>query len=145
MLIKTVENFMNIKKTLTWAITGSLLLVSAVSAEVPKGDKNAGKTLANRLARSVDDGPSSTFFNINSWKIQMENQGFFAWNGTSHGSAGNYPIGMGSVIFAEGILWGAKVDEAEALALKGQRPVAGAPAVELERLERLKLGRLVDG
>ena len=44
MLIKTVENFMNIKKTLTWAITGSLLLVSAVSAEVPKGDKNAGKT-----------------------------------------------------------------------------------------------------
>ena len=104
-------NFMNIKKTLTWAITGSLLLVSAVSAEVPKGDKNAGKTLANRLARSVDDGPSSTFFNINSWKIQMENQGFFAWNGTSHGSAGNYPIGMGSVIFAEGILWGAKVTD----------------------------------
>ena len=82
MLIKTVENFMNIKKTLAWAITGSLLLVSAVSAEVPKGDKNAGKTLANRLARSVDDGPSSTFFNVNSWKIQMENQGFFAWNGT---------------------------------------------------------------
>ena len=111
MLIKTVENFMNIKKTLAWAITGSLLLVSAVSAEVPKGDKNAGKTLANRLARSVDDGPSSTFFNVNSWKIQMENQGFFAWNGTSHGSAGNYPIGMGSVIFAEGILWGAKVTD----------------------------------
>ena len=111
MLIKTVENFMNIKKTLTWAITGSLLLVSAVSAEVPKGDKNAGKTLTNRLARSIDDGPSSTFFNINSWKIQMENQGFFAWNGTSHGSAGNYPIGMGSVIFAEGILWGAKVTD----------------------------------
>ena len=111
MLIKTVENFMNIKKTLAWAITGSLLLVSAVSAEVPKGDKNAGKTLANRLERSVDDGPSSTFFNVNSWKIQMENQGFFAWNGTSHGSAGNYPIGMGSVIFAEGILWGAKVTD----------------------------------
>ena len=41
----------------------------------------------------------------------MENQGFFAWNGTSHGSAGNYPIGMGSVIFAEGILWGAKVTD----------------------------------
>ena len=110
MLIKTVENFMNIKKTLTWAIAGSLLLVSAVTAEPPKGDKNAGKT-SSRLAKSVDDGPSATFFNINSWKIQMENQGFFAWNGTSHGSAGNYPIGMGSVIFAEGILWGAKVTD----------------------------------
>jgi len=111
MLIKTVEKFMNIKKTLAWAITGSLLLATAVSAEPPKGEKNAGKTLTNRLAKSVDDGPSATFFNINSWKIQMENSGFFAWNGTSHGSAGNYPIGMGSVIFAEGILWGAKVND----------------------------------
>ena len=101
---------MNIKKSLTWVITGSLLLVSAISAEPPKGEKGAGKT-ASRLAKSADNGPSSTFFNINSWKIQMENQGFFAWNGTSHGSAGNYPIGMGSVIFAEGILWGAKVDD----------------------------------
>ena len=110
MLIKTVENFMNIKKTLAWAITGSLLLATAISAEPPKGDKSAGKT-SSRLAKSVDDGPSATFFNINSWKIQMENQGFFAWNGTSHGSAGNYPIGMGSVIFAEGILWGAKVSD----------------------------------
>ena len=110
MLIKTVENFMNIKKTLAWVITGSLLLATAISAEPPKGDKSAGKT-SSRLAKSVDDGPSATFFNINSWKIQMENQGFFAWNGTSHGSAGNYPIGMGSVIFAEGILWGAKVSD----------------------------------
>ena len=101
---------MNIKKTLAWVITGSLLLATAISAEPPKGDKSAGKT-SSRLAKSVDDGPSATFFNINSWKIQMENQGFFAWNGTSHGSAGNYPIGMGSVIFAEGILWGAKVSD----------------------------------
>jgi hypothetical protein len=117
MLIKTVEKFMNIKKSLTWVITGSLLLVSAISAEPPKGDKSAGKT-ASRLAKSVDNGPSSTFFNINSWKIQMENSGFFAWNGTSHGSAGNYPIGMGSVIFAEGILWGAKVDDDEPIKIR---------------------------
>jgi hypothetical protein len=48
----------------------------------------------------------------------MENSGFFAWNGTSHGSAGNYPIGMGSVIFAEGILWGAKVDDDEPIKIR---------------------------
>ena len=65
------------------------------------------------LAKSgmADDGPTSTFFNINSWKIQMEHQGFFQWNGTSHGSAGNYPKGMGSVIFVEGILWGVKASD----------------------------------
>ena len=101
---------MNFKKSLTWALTSTFLLVSTVSAEPPKGDKDAGKTAA-RLAKYGDAGPADTFFNINSWKIHMENQGFFAWNGTSHGSAGNYPKGMGSVIFAEGILWGVKVDD----------------------------------
>ena len=102
---------MTIKKTLTSLITATFLLVSAISAEPPRGEKSSGST-KGRLARSIDpEGPSSTFFNINSWKIQMENQGFFAWNGTSHGSAGNYPIGMGSVIFAEGILWGARVSD----------------------------------
>ena len=101
---------MNFKKSITWALTSTFLLVSTVSAEPPKGDKDAGKTAA-RLAKYADNGPADTFFNINSWKIHMENQGFFAWNGTSHGSAGNYPKGMGSVIFAEGILWGAKVSD----------------------------------
>jgi hypothetical protein len=108
--INEVEKFMNFKKSLTWALTSTFLLVSTVSAEPPKGDKDAGKTAA-RLAKYGDAGPADTFFNINSWKIHMENQGFFAWNGTSHGSAGNYPKGMGSVIFAEGILWGVKVDD----------------------------------
>ncbi|MBT5384887.1 MAG: hypothetical protein HOL12_07910, partial [Kordiimonadaceae bacterium] len=79
------------------------------SSEPPKGDKNAGKKLSN--SSIYDNGTNVTYLNINNWKIQMENQGFFAWNGTSHGSAGNYPIGMGSVIFAEGLLWGAKVSD----------------------------------
>ena len=69
---------MNFKKSLTWALTGTFLLAT-VTAEPPKGDKNAGKTAA-RLAKFADNGPSDTFFNINSWKIHMENQGFFAWN-----------------------------------------------------------------
>ena len=109
-LLKIVETFMNIKKSLTWVITSILLLVSVLSAEPPRGDKDAGK-VASRLYRLGDNGPGDTFFNINSWKIHMRNEGFFDWNGTSHGSAGNYPKGMGSVIFAEGILWGAKVTD----------------------------------
>jgi len=102
---------MNFKKSINWALASLILMVSVVSAEVPKGERQAGQTHGHRLVKMGDDGPSSTFFNINSWKIQMENQGFFQWNGTSHGSAGNYPKGMGSVIFAEGILWGAKVSD----------------------------------
>ena len=104
---------MNLKKSITWAVTGLFIFASELSAEEIKGDKTAGKTNARMLAKSgmADDGPTSTFFNINSWKIQMEHQGFFQWNGTSHGSAGNYPKGMGSVIFAEGILWGVKASD----------------------------------
>ena len=102
---------MNFKKSIIWVITSTLLLVSVISADVPRKDRDAGKTAASRLAKLGDTTPKATFFNINSWKIQMENTGFFQWNGTSHGSAGNYPKGMGGVIFAEGILWGAKVSD----------------------------------
>ncbi|MBC8344742.1 MAG: T9SS type A sorting domain-containing protein [Candidatus Marinimicrobia bacterium] len=102
---------MNFKKSIIWVVSSTLLLVSVISAEVIRGDRDAGKNVPSRLARFADSGPSSTFFNINSWKIQMRNEGFFDWNGTSHGSTGNYPKGMGSVIFAEGIIWGAKVTD----------------------------------
>jgi hypothetical protein len=91
-----------------------LVFLLPIHADLPqklKKNSQAGKMAASRLAKLGDTNPSSTFFNINSWKIQMENQGFFQWNGTSHGSAGNYPKGMGSVIFAEGILWGVKVTD----------------------------------
>jgi len=108
--MKKVEIYMNFKKSIAWAITINLLLVSAMTAEPPRGDKNAGK-VPSRLYRLDDNGPGDTFFNINSWKIHMRNEGFFDWDGTSHGSAGNYPKGMGSVIFAEGILWGARVTD----------------------------------
>ena len=103
---------MKFKKSIIWAISSALLLFSAISAEEIKGDIDAGKTASNRrLAKFADAGPSLTFFNVNSWKIQMGHEGFFDWGSTSHGSAGNYPKGMGSVIFAEGILWGAKVTD----------------------------------
>ena len=103
---------MKFKKSIIWAISSALLLISAISAEEIKGDIDAGKTASNnRLAKFADSGPSLTFFNVNSWKIQMGHEGFFSWGGTSHGAAGNYPKGMGSVIFAEGILWGAKVTD----------------------------------
>ena len=104
---KTVENFMNLKKSITWVFTGVFLLTSALTAEEIKGDRQAGKTGPSRLLKH-DAGPKSTFFNINSWSIQIEHQGFFQWEGTSHGSAGDYPKGTANVIFAEGILWGVK-------------------------------------
>ena len=100
------------KKLITWVFTGLFLLTSALFAEEKKGDRLAGKTNASRLYKGMADaGPNSTFFNINRWSMQVEHQGFFQWGGTKHGSAGNYPTDLGNVIFAEGILWGAKVTD----------------------------------
>ena len=111
---------MNLRKAITLVITGAFLLTSALFAEEIKGDRQAGKTGPSRLARLGDDGPKSTFFNINSWSIQVEHQGFFQWNGTSHGSAGDYPKGMANVIFAEGILWGVRADDKYGVDADGQ-------------------------
>jgi len=125
---KTVESFMNLRKAITLVITGAFLLTSALFAEEIKGDRQAGKTGPSRLARLGDDGPKSTFFNINSWSIQVEHQGFFQWNGTSHGSAGDYPKGMANVIFAEGILWGVRADDKYGVDADGQLLTDGTGA-----------------
>jgi len=125
---KTVESFMNLRKAITLVITGAFLLTSALFAEEIKGDRQAGKTGPSRLARLGDDGPKSTFFNINSWSIQIEHQGFFQWNGTSHGSAGDYPKGMANVIFAEGILWGVRADDKYGVDADGQLLTDGTGA-----------------
>ena len=119
---------MNLRKAITLVITGAFLLTSALFAEEIKGDRQAGKTGPSRLARLGDDGPKSTFFNINSWSIQVEHQGFFQWNGTSHGSAGDYPKGMANVIFAEGILWGVRADDKYGVDADGQLLTDGTGA-----------------
>ena len=103
---------MKLKKSISWVLSIALLVNSVLIAENIRGDRQAGKTNVRRLAKSAtDNGPKSTYFNVNSWSIQMEHQGFFQWNGTAHDSAGDYPKGTGNVIFAEGILWGAKVSD----------------------------------
>ena len=92
-----------------------LLSLSFLLADLPAEEKNKKSIRQKYLRKTVssvtDAGPSNTFFNINNWKMHMEHQGFFQWNGTSHGSAGNFPKDMGSVIFAEGILWGVKIKD----------------------------------
>ena len=108
------------KKVITWIFTGLFLLTSALTAEELKKNGQAGKTGPSRLAKLGDDGPKSTFFNINRWSMQVEHQGFFQWNGTKHGSAGHYPKELGNVFFAEGILWGVKVTDKYGVDADGQ-------------------------
>ena len=88
-----------------------LLFIYPLFADLPPKIKRSFKLSENRFVTSNrgDSGPTSTFFNINRWSMQVENQGLFQWNGTKHGSAGNYPADLGNVIFSEGIIWDVKV------------------------------------
>ena len=56
----------------------------------------------------TDTGPDITVMNINDFSMWVDSRGFFDWNQSGSGSAGEYPAET-SAIFAAGILWGAKV------------------------------------
>lgn len=66
----------------------------------------------NGLAKEVSN-PTKTVMNINNIQIWVDKRGFFPWDGTATGTAGEYPKGTGGLIFAEGMLWGAKVSDAD--------------------------------
>ena len=55
---------MNLKKSITWAITGLFIFASALSAEEIKGDKTAGKTDARRLLAKSGMGDDLSLIHI---------------------------------------------------------------------------------
>ncbi|MCH8838884.1 MAG: hypothetical protein IIA60_14000, partial [Candidatus Marinimicrobia bacterium] len=58
-------------------------------------------------------GPAATVLNINNLMIWVDRDGFFPWTHTYAASwAAEYPKGTAGLIFAEGLLWGARVDDA---------------------------------
>jgi len=64
------------------------------------------------------NGPSTTLLNINNFQIWVDKDGFFPWSGSATGTAGSYPKGTAGTIFAEGMLWGAKVSDGKSPRLR---------------------------
>ena len=69
---------------------------------------------SSRLYRSMGpNGPNASIVNINNLTIWLDRDAFFDWTLSASGSAGEYPKGTAGLIFAEGMLWGVKVDDGE--------------------------------
>ncbi|MCH7521429.1 MAG: hypothetical protein IIB42_07020 [Candidatus Marinimicrobia bacterium] len=76
-------------------------------------EKNpSGRSVALPKA-SAAMGPAASVLNINNLMIWVDRDGFFPWTHTYAASwAAEYPKGTAGLIFAEGMLWGARVDDA---------------------------------
>lgn len=93
----------------TFILAGLIILSSPVSSKedpFAKQDRDLRKQ-----SLSLQAEPSRTVLNINNIVMNVRKDGFFPWDGTLTGTAGQYPKGAGGLIFAEGMLWGAKVSD----------------------------------
>jgi len=96
------------------AFLGVGVLAALLATTVLAKEKNpAGWSPRNLYKSAAAKGPAATVLNINNILLWVDRDGFFPWTHTSLASwAGEYPKGTGGLIFAEGMLWGARVDDA---------------------------------
>lgn len=68
-------------------------------------------TLHPAISQWAPHGPTATLLNVNAFRLWVDRSGYFPLKYSTTGfAAGEYPRGF-PVIYAEGILWGAKVDD----------------------------------
>ena len=99
---------LNIKfKLFVILLTGFLFVGDATPKIKNTGDKEANRS--TEISRSASSfGPAKSILNINNITSWVERNGFFPWDYLG-GWNGSYPKGTAGVIFAEGIVWGAKL------------------------------------
>ncbi|MCH7498295.1 MAG: T9SS type A sorting domain-containing protein [Candidatus Marinimicrobia bacterium] len=105
----------------TSLLIAALLTALPLSAQEKVLPQSARGWAAGQLAKSSRtsglNGPDETVLNINNISLWVDRQAFFPWNSVIRLSLGNllvageYPKGKGALIFTEGIVWGAKVDD----------------------------------
>ena len=87
------------------------ILQASVFAKITNGPRRMGATNSiGSLAKSADNhlNPAKTILSINNITSWVERNGFFPWDYPG-GWNGSHPKGTVGVVFAEGMVWGAKV------------------------------------
>ena len=92
-----------------------LTTVLALAVAFPALAKETGSDRSDRssrLYRSMGpNGPNATIVNINNLTIWLDRDAFFTWRIGASGNSGDFPKGTAGLVFAEGMLWGAQVDD----------------------------------
>ena len=82
-----------------------LFSLSMLIAKEPTGINQ--NTLTNNNHR--DNGPDISVININNLSYWISKDGAYTTAGSPNGTQADYPVGTGGLLFADGMLWGAKV------------------------------------
>ena len=97
------------KKNLTMIATSAVFLLSTLFA---KEMTNAGSQhVARDLGGLENQSPAISVMNINNIAQWTMKDGAYTTAGSHNGQQGDYPIFTGGLIYADGMLWGAKVTD----------------------------------
>ena len=95
------------KKNLIMIATGTVFLLSTMFA---KEMSNAGSQNVARVAEGLENSsPPISVMNINNHAYWISKDGAYTTAGSPNGEQSDYPIFTGGLIYADGMLWGAKV------------------------------------
>ena len=94
-------------KLIVILLTGLIFAGEATSKIKRTGDKSANQTTEKSAANSLS-GPAKSILSINNITSWVGRDGHFPWDYPG-GWNGSFPKGTVGVVFAEGIVWGAKV------------------------------------
>ena len=95
------------KKNLIMIATGTVFFLSTMFA---KEMSNAGVQNVARVANGLENSsPPISVMNINNMAYWISKDGAYTTAGSPNGEQADYPIFTGGFIYADGMLWGAKV------------------------------------
>jgi hypothetical protein len=95
------------KKNLIMIATSTVFLLSTLFG---KEVSNAGDQRVARVAEGLENSsPSISVMNINNLAYWISKDGAYTTSGSPNGEQADYPIFTGGLIYADGMLWGAKV------------------------------------
>jgi len=95
------------KKNLIMIATSAVFLLSTLFG---KEMSNAGSQHVARVAEGLENSsPTISVMNINNLAYWISKDGAYTTAGSPNGEQADYPIFTGGLIYADGMLWGAKV------------------------------------
>ncbi|TFB09768.1 hypothetical protein E3V33_06765, partial [Candidatus Marinimicrobia bacterium MT.SAG.4] len=103
---------MRLKLFTVLSIAFIFILQASLFAKITNGPRRMGaRNMIGNLAKSTENhhlNPAKTILSINNITSWVQRNGFFPWDYPG-GWNGSHPKGTVGVVFAEGMVWGAKV------------------------------------